>query len=138
MALFKGAAAYFDVTFSSIVWMALAHALVATMLYSAIAIAFSTILSPALSGTIAVLLAFLPGLISFLVDDTDRRRHSIGVVLDYVVPPGYSNLYTIAVRAGAVLDYTAHSRTLFENLGYCAIFFVLGCLVFTKREIRLG
>lgn len=138
LALFEGAAAYFDVTFSSLVWMALAQALVATMLYSAIAIAFSTLISPAVSGAFAVLLSFLPGFVTFLLEDADRFRHSIGVVLDYVVPPGYSNLYTFAVRAGAVLDYSEQSKTLFENLGYCAGFFVLGCLVFTKREIRLG
>ena len=138
LAVFKAAAAYFDVTFSSIVWMALAHALAATMLYSAIAMAFSTIISPAVSGALAVLLSFLPGFVTFLLDDADRFRHAAGVVLDYVVPPGYSNLYTYAVRAGAVLDYSAQSKTLLENLGYCAIFFVLGCLLFTKREIRLG
>jgi ABC-type transport system involved in multi-copper enzyme maturation permease subunit len=138
LVLFKAAAAYFEVTFSSIVWMALAHALVATMLYSAIAIAFSTVISPAVSGAIAVLLAFLPGFVTFLLDDTGRFRHALGVALDYIVPPGYSNLYAYAVRAGTILDYSAQSKALFENLGYGAVFFVLGCLVFTKREIRLG
>src|SRR5262249_24155801 len=104
-ALFKGASGYFEVTFSNAVWLGVAHALVATMLYSAMAIAFSTVVSPALSGAFAVILAFLPGLISFLVEDTDRFRHALGVVMKYLVPPGYSNLYTIAVRAGAVVDY---------------------------------
>ena len=138
LALFKAAAAYFEVEFSGIVWLALAHALVATMLYSAIAIAFSTVISPAVSGALAVLLAFLPGFVTVLLGDAGRFRHSLGVVLDYVVPPGYSNLYTFAVRAGTVLDYNAQSKPLFENLGYCAIFFVAGCLLFSKREIRLG
>jgi hypothetical protein len=80
----------------------------------------------------------LARLISFLLEDTDGFRHAIGVALHYVVPPGYTNLYTIAVRAGAVLDYSAQYKVLFENLGYAAIFFVAGCLIFTKREIRLG
>ena len=137
-ALFQAASRYFDVTFSSAIWLGAAHALVATMLYSAIAIAVSTILSPALSGALAVVLAFLPGLISFLTEDTGRFRHVIGVALSYVVPPGYSNLYAIAVRAGAAVDYSAQSKTLFENLGYGVLFFVLGCVVFTKREVRLG
>jgi ABC-type transport system involved in multi-copper enzyme maturation permease subunit len=138
LALFEAAAVHFDVTFSSIVWMGLAHALVATMLYSGIAIALSTVLSPTLSGAIAVLAAFLPGLISFLLEDTDGFRHAIGVALHYLVPPGYSNLYTIAVLGEALLDYNAQYKVLFENLGYAAIFFVVGCLIFTKREIRLG
>ena len=118
--------------------MALAHALVATMLYSAIAMAFSTVISPAVSGALAVLISFLPGFVTFLLDDADRLRHAFGVVLDYAIPPGYSNLYTFSVRAAAVIDYSAQSKTMFENLGYGAIFFVLGCLIFTKREIRLG
>jgi hypothetical protein len=91
-----------------------------------------------LAGAITVLAAFLPGLISFLLEDTDRYRHAIGVALDYVVPPGYSNLYTMAVRAGAVLDYSVQYKTLLENLGYGTLVFVLGCVIFTKREIPLG
>ena len=138
LVLFKMAGAYFAVTFSNIVWMALAHTLIATMLYSAVAIALSTVISPALAGALAVVMAFLPGLITFLIADTDRLRHAIGVSLDYIVPPGYSNLFATAVQASAVLDYTAQSKTLAENFSYCAIFFILGCVVFTKREIRLG
>ena len=138
VALFEAAATYFQVPFSSIVWIGVAHALVATVLYSGIAIAVSTVLSPTLSGAIAVLAAFLPGLISFLLEDTDRVRHAFGVVLDYVVPPGYSNLYTIAVRAGAVVDYSAQYKSLLENLGYSAIFFVIGCVMFRRRELQLG
>src|SRR5262245_59359749 len=78
LALFEAAAAYFDVTFSSIVWMALAHAFVATLLYSGIAMALSTVLSPTLSGAIAVLAAFLPGLVSFLLDDIVSFRIVVG------------------------------------------------------------
>jgi hypothetical protein len=44
----------------------------------------------------------------------------------------------MAVRAGAVLDYSMQYKTLLENLGYSALVFVLGCVIFTKREIRLG
>src|SRR5262245_64116159 len=138
LALFEAAAAYLHVPLSGVVWMALAHALVATLLYSGIAIALSTVLSPTLSGAIAVLAAFLPGLISFLLEDTARYRHAVGVALDYIVPPGYSNLYTMAVRAGAVLDYSVQYKTLLENLGYGVLVFVLGCVIFTKREIQLG
>jgi len=105
LGVFEAAGAYFDVTFSSVVWIALAHALVATMLYSALALAFSTIVSTTLAGALAVLVAFLPGLIIFLLNDMDSFRHAFGVVLDYVVPPGYSNLYTAAVFAGTTLDY---------------------------------
>jgi ABC-type transport system involved in multi-copper enzyme maturation permease subunit len=136
--VFAAAGAYFDVEFSRIVWMALAQTLVATMLYSALALAFSTIVSSTLSGALAVLVAFLPGLITFLLNDTDPLRHAIGVVLDYLVPPGYSDLYTTAVFAGSTLDYQAQATILFENLGYCLVFFVLGCVILTRREIRLG
>ncbi len=139
LAFFEAAGAYFDVTFSNIVWMAMAHTLVATMLYSAVAIALSTVLSPALAGALAVVLAFLPGLITFLVADTDRMRHYIGVVLDYVVPPGYSNLFALTVQSTTVLDYAAQSKTLAENFLYCAIFFILGCRHSLRNaEIQLG
>jgi ABC-type transport system involved in multi-copper enzyme maturation permease subunit len=138
LVFFKAAGSYFDVTFSNVVWMAIAHTLIATMLYSAAAITLSTILSPALAGALAVLLAFLPGLITFLVADTDRMRHYIGVGLDYIVPPGYSNLFALTVQSTTILDYTAQSKTLAENFLYCTIFFILGCILFTKREIQLG
>jgi ABC-type transport system involved in multi-copper enzyme maturation permease subunit len=138
--IFAAAAGYFEVTFSSVVWSALLEVMVGVMLYSAIAIALSTVLSPTLAGAIAVILAFIPGLIVFLIADTDTFRHAIGIVADYVVPPGYSNLFGFSVRAGGAdaIDYSEHFKTMLQNMGYAAVFFALGCLVFTKREIRLG
>jgi hypothetical protein len=43
-----------------------------------------------------------------------------------------------SVDATMALDRSALSKTLLENLLYCAIFFILGCIIFSRREVRLG
>ena len=35
------------------------------------------------------------------------------------------------------IDYDAEHWTLLQNVGYAAIFFVLGCFIFSRRELRL-
>jgi ABC-type transport system involved in multi-copper enzyme maturation permease subunit len=150
----------------NILGISLAQTAVAISLYSGIAIALSTLIGSGLAGALAVLLAFMPGLVTYLVESPNSTAHAAGLVLDYVVPPGYTSHYSTTINApipldafsgrgrenrrGAVpafmaqqpqepdIDYNTESWTLLKNAGYAAVFFVLGCFILTRRELRLA
>jgi len=150
----------------NILGISLAQSAIAISLYSGIAIALSTVTGSGLAGALAVILAFMPGLVTYLVDSSNSTAHASGMVLDYVVPPGYTSHYSATIHApippdafnirgrenrrGGVppfmaqqapepdIDYNDESWTLLKNAGYAAIFFVLGCIILTRRELRLA
>lgn len=158
-----------DVSFEyKILAVSVAHTIVAISLYSGIALALSTFAGSGLAGALAVLIAFMPGLVTFLVDSSNPANHAVGVVMDYVVPPGYTSHYDATIdaplpmeaytagrgggrgnRRGGVpafmpqdvdtdIDYEMETSTLLKNVAYAAIFFGAGCLVFSRRELRLA
>jgi ABC-type transport system involved in multi-copper enzyme maturation permease subunit len=158
---------YLDADFKyDILGISVAQTAIAISLYSGIAVALSTFIGSGMAGALAVLLAFMPGLVTFLVDSSNSTAHAAGVVLDYVVPPGYTSHYSATIHApipldafsgrgrenrrGGVppfmaqqapepeIDYNTESWTLLKNAGYAAIFFVLGCFTLTYRELRLA
>jgi ABC-type transport system involved in multi-copper enzyme maturation permease subunit len=145
--------------------ISLVQTVVAICLYSGIAIAFSTLAGSGVAGALAILIAFLPTFVTYLVDSSNSTNHAVGVVMDYVVPPGYSSYYGATIpttlpldafplrggrgnRRGGVpafmapaqepeIDYDNESWTILQNVGYALGFFVLGCLVISRRELRL-
>jgi len=34
--------------------------------------------------------------------------------------------------------YSKETKVLLQNLGYAAVFFAVGCLVFVRRDLKLG
>jgi ABC-type transport system involved in multi-copper enzyme maturation permease subunit len=171
-----GLSRYLEAEFETkILWLAVAHTAAAIFLYSGLAIAFNTVLSPGLSGAFTIIIAFLPGLVTVLVGLQEPTPHAIGVVMDYVVPPGYTSYYAeslpapippnifgrggrgnrrgggpegnippvpqpavpAAANPESNIDYSAETKILFQNLGYAAVFFALGCLIFLRRDLRL-
>jgi hypothetical protein len=134
--------------------MAVTRTLAAIVLYSGVAVAISSVGSAMIAGSITVLLVFLPALITQLVDDPGVVQHRIGVVLDYMVPPGYSSPYRgvawvpfpvpARLRASApaptppVIDYANERKQSVITLGYAAVFFAAGCAAFSRRDVRLG
>ena len=76
------------------------------------------------------------------------------MVLDYVTPPGYTSHYpgiawadppTSSIpRVNArmlqrpMVDYVAARKRFFSNIGYGAVYFLAGCVFFTRRDIKLS
>jgi len=129
---------YLSVTFSSILWLALLDAMVAIMLYSALAIALGTLMGPLVAAGLSAVVYLLAGFINFIIDAKTQWVHLLGTVLDWIIPPGMKSVFAQSVDATLALDRSALSKTLLENLLYCAIFFVLACVIFSRREVRLG
>jgi len=129
---------YLGFHFSSLLWLALLHSMVAIMLYSALALALGTIGGWMVAAGVSFVMYFIPDFVTLLKDQTIPWRHMLGVVLNWVVPPGFKSVFVNAVDATMALDRSALSKTLLENLLYCAIFFIIGCIIFSRREVRLG
>ena len=124
-------------------------------MFAAIGVGIGSNASVALAAGVTVLLIFLPPVVKILADDPRPWQHYPGVVLDVVTPPGYSSHYqgiawadlppspnqrvpTRFVRQRPVVDYVAARKQLYKNLGYGAAYFLAGCLLFRRRDIRLG
>jgi ABC-type transport system involved in multi-copper enzyme maturation permease subunit len=84
---------------TKVLWLALGGTAAAILLYGGLSIAFSTLLSQGVAGALTVIVAFLPGVVTLLVNNTDPTPHAIGVVLDYVIPPGYTSHYAETIDA---------------------------------------
>jgi ABC-type transport system involved in multi-copper enzyme maturation permease subunit len=138
VAIHLAAGSYLSVEFSSVLWLALLHAMVAIMLYSALAMALGTVMGPLVAAAISALFYLLPDFATFLMDDKRQWVHLLGTGMHWIVPPGFKSVFVNSVDATLALDHSALSKNLVENLIYCAIFFVLGCIIFTRREVRLG
>jgi hypothetical protein len=138
VAIHLAAGRYLGISFSRVLWLALLHAMVSIMLYSAAAVALGTFSSWMLAAGVSFVLYFLPGFVTLLKDYKTQWVHVIGVGLNWIVPPGFTSVFVNSVDATLALDRSALSKTLMENLIYCAVFFVLGCIIFSRREVRLG
>ncbi|HET9217426.1 MAG TPA: ABC transporter permease subunit [Terriglobia bacterium] len=159
---------YLDAEFEyKILAASVAQTALAICLYSGLALALSVGLGSALAGALAVIIAFMPALVIYLVDSPNGTNQAVGVVLDYVIPPGYTSHYPSTIdapipleaftmgrgrgnRRGSVpsfmaqqtsepdIDYDSEVSTLLKNGLYAGFFFVLGCVAFSRRELRLA
>lgn len=140
--------------------MAAALTVAATVLYAGVALALSGLASAGIAGALTVLLVFMPALVNVLLDDPGPVRHRVGVMLGYVVPPQYQTLYsgvawaplplppnfrgrapgaqTPPTQAPPVIDYPAERTRTWKMLAYAAAYFVAGCALFSRRDIKLG
>ena len=138
MGIHLAAGWYLDIHFNHLLGLALLSPMISIMLYSAVGIAIGTLLGSTISAGLTVVYALLPNFVPLIKGASVRWVHLIGSGLDWVVPPGYQSVFVNSVDATLALDRSALSKTLLENLLYCAIFFVFACVIFSRREVRLG
>jgi len=95
-----GLSRYVDAQFETrVLLLALAHTAVAVLLYSGLAIALSTVLSPGMAGALTIIVAFMPAVVTTLMNNSDSPYHEIGVTLNYVIPSGYNSYYDQTIPA---------------------------------------
>lgn len=136
---------------------ALAHTMVAAMLFGGVAVVVGSGGSAAIAVAITVLLMFMPGLVSVLETDPRPRVQAAGKAIGYLVPPGYDSLYEaitwapfpqratlagapapVRVRPRVQVDYPAVRKELYENLAYAGVYFLIGCAIFTRKDVKLA
>ena len=109
---------------------------------------------------IAMFVAIVPTLIPPLRDDPSPTYHRIGVALDKIVAPGYESHYNGVVWAplprnsrGSVPDqavmpnwwqrrpevnYGEQRKQAAMTAAYAGMYFLIGCVLFTRRDLKFS
>jgi len=156
---------YFEAQFDlKVLGLALALSVAAIAVYSALAVALSTLTHSIAAGALTVFVALLPGFIGLLSESPKPLIRGAGVALDLAVPPGYTSRYEEIIHASIPfealmagrgrmdrrrelpvfpsqqsepeIDYYSEFGVLFQNVGYSLAFWALGCLMISYRELR--
>jgi hypothetical protein len=100
-----GLAEYLGAAFETrILGYAVAQTGVAIVLYSGLALAFSTVFTSGVAGALTVLVVFMPAAVEPLSEHESAAYRGVGAVLDYAVPPGYTSHYAGAIPALLPMD----------------------------------
>lgn len=124
------------------------------VLYGGVATALSASSASGVAAALTILLAFMQPLINMLLDDPGWLRNRVGVTLDYVVLPPYQGRYNGVTwappplprnfrgpeppRRPPSIDYAAERQRSAQQVGYAGAYFLLGCALFSKRDLKLG
>jgi ABC-type Na+ efflux pump permease subunit len=126
------------------------------LLFAALATAVSTSGSTPVAVAITMLIAVLPGLIQPLRADSNPTYQRIGAALDAVVAPGYQSNYNgvvwapmpvppqmrnrmpAAVQQRPMVDYAEQRKQTAETAAYAGAYFLLGCVFFTRRDLKFS
>ena len=124
------------------------------VLFGGMATALSATGSAPIAGAVAVLVGVLPMIIAPLREQPEPIFQRIGAALDAIVPPEHENLYGSVVWAPVPMPPTASGnapaqrrpaidaarqrRRVAEAVGYAGIYFVIGCVFFTRRDLKFS
>jgi hypothetical protein len=127
------------------------------VLFAGIATAVSSMGSAPIAGAMTMFVAIVPSLIPPLLDHERRAYQRVGAALDAVVAPGYESHYSGVVWAPfpmppnyrgprpafaqsrpAPVDYGKQRTQTAETGAYAGVYFLLGCVVFTRRDLKFS
>lgn len=126
------------------------------MLFAGLATAVSTMGSAPIAVAVTMFVAIVPALIPPLRDDPSPTYQRIGAALDAVIAPGYDSHYNgvvwapmpvppqfrdrmpPAARQRPTVDYAEQQARAAETVGYAGVYFLLGCVVFTRRDLKFS
>ena len=125
------------------------------VLLGGIATALSATGSAPIAGAVAVLVGVLPMLITPLREQPEPFYQRLGAFLDAVVPPDHDMLYGSVVWAPfpppsttgtrvlptqrrPVIDASRQRRRTAEAIGYAGLYFAIGCVFFTRRDLNFS
>jgi ABC-type Na+ efflux pump permease subunit len=160
VALAYGLSRYLDVTMDAgVLAISVTRTVVGIVLFTAIATAVSTTGSAPVAVAITMFVAIVPQLIEPLRDDPSPTYHRIGVGLDALVPPGYESNYdgvvwaplpmpqnvrgtippTLArLRNRPEVDFAEQRKQTAQTAAYAGVYFLLGCVLFTRRDLKFS
>jgi len=155
VALDTGIAAWLDIEIERrILAIALAHTVASIMLFGAVAVVIGSGGSAVLAVALTALLIFIPGVVTLLKDEPKPVPYAIGRTFGFLTPAGYDSHYDgmtwapfprrpntrgpVVERPRPQIDYPAVRRDMLENLGYAGVYFLLGCVFFTRKDVNLA
>ena len=164
IALAFGLARYLGVNIEGgVLAMSATRTIAGILLFAGAATALSTMGSAPIAVAVTMFIAIVPQLIQPLREDSSPTYQRIGATLDAVVAPGYQSHYNGVVwaplpvqpnqrgrvPAGArealaamqrrpTVDYEESRKQAAETVGYAAVYFLVGCVAFTRRDLKFS
>ena len=126
------------------------------LLFSGIAAAVSTWGSAPIAVGVAMFFAIVPTMIPPMIEDSSPTYRAIGHVLDRVVSPGFESHYNgvvwaplpippnfrgrmpIQTQTRPTVDYGEQQQHAAQTVGYAAAYFLIGCVFFTRRDLKFS
>ena len=152
-----GLARYLEVNIETdVLAIAATRTIAGIVLFTGIATALSTSGSAPVAVAITMFVAVVPGLIQPLRADSNLTYQRIGAALDVFVPPGYESNYNgvvwapmpippqlrgrvpAAARERPTVDYPEQRKRTAETTAYAGAYFLLGCVLFTRRDLKFS
>jgi ABC-type Na+ efflux pump permease subunit len=152
-----GLARYLEVNIDTgVLAIAATRTIAGIVLFAGLATAVSTSGSTPVAVAITMLIAVLPALIQPLRADSNPTYQRIGAALDAVVAPGYQSNYNGVVWAPMpvppqmrgrmpaaalqrpTVDYSEQRKETAETAAYAGAYFLLGCVFFTRRDLKFS
>jgi ABC-type Na+ efflux pump permease subunit len=126
------------------------------VLFAGVATAVSTMGSAPIAVAIAMFVAVVPQFIPPMREHPSPTYQRIGAALDAIVAPGYQSHYNgvvwapapipaqfrgrvpAAMRQRPTVDYGEQRTQTAQTAGYAGVYFLLGCVVFTRRDLHFS
>lgn len=128
-----------DVSPSAPFWLGILHTFIVVMVMSSLALLLGTVASPVIAGGATLMLALVTGMIVRWVDAPWTAVRWLAQGYYFLAPaqmPG--NLMSQGLSVDLLNpDYGVYFAVIFENVVYGLVLVVLGCVIFTKREVRV-
>ena len=157
IALAYGLARYLEVNIEeAVLAISATRTIAGIVLFTGIATALSTMGSAPIAVAVTMFFAIVPQLIPPMREYPNPIYQRIGAVLDAVVAPGYQSHYTgvvwaappippqfrdripAAIRQRPTVDYGEQRRETAKIAAYAGAYFLLGCVAFTRRDLKFG
>jgi ABC-type transport system involved in multi-copper enzyme maturation permease subunit len=129
----------FDVRFPPTAWLGMVEMFINALFFSGVSLSLSVMMPPVPAGACAVLLSMLPAMVSNLTKNP-RWFLRLPAIAAYYAGPAQMPINLVSDSFSKQLlhpDYTLYIQVLAENLLYAVAAFTIGCIVFTRRELRL-
>jgi ABC-type transport system involved in multi-copper enzyme maturation permease subunit len=113
------------------------------VLFSGIATAVSTMGSAPIAVAITMFFAIVPSLIGPMREADSRTYQRIGAALDVVwapfpIPANYRGPRPAFAAQRPAVDYDEQQKRTAETVGYASVYFLIGCVMFTRRDLNFG
>ena len=157
IALGYGLARYLEVNIEEgVLAISATRTIAGIVLFAGLATALSTMGSAPIAVAVTMFFAIVPQLIPPMREYPNPIYQRIGAVLDAVVAPGYQSHYNgvvwaalpippqlrdripAAIRQRPTVDYGEQRTELAKTAAYAGVYFLLGCVAFTRRDLKFS
>lgn len=157
IALGYGLARYLEVNIEEgVLAISATRTIAGIVLFAGLATALSTMGSAPIAVAVTMFFAVVPQLIPPMREYPNPIYQRIGAVLDAVVAPGYQSHYNgvvwaappippqlrdripAAIRQRPTVDYGEQRTQMAKTAAYAGVYFLLGCVAFTRRDLKFS